>query len=578
MGNARKNDNVTVEVRNGHEREDVKTETNPNILNREEMTKREFHSLWAGILIQAFTFSFEICLIQGIMGYVTAYFTFASFGSVLQTISTILAVASVPFYTKVSDVFGRAGSLTFAIVSYLLGLTVEGTAQTFLQFSIGQILYGVGYTGIQALTQVLIADTSRLIDRGVMFALWDLGSAINIWVAQALIDPLTVPKEGQRPDKWRLGYLIMGVVSIVGAISLLAPVWYVQINTARRKVVKQQRKTIRWLLHEFDAVGCLLITLGLSLTLLPLILAKSYEGNWRNSKILGIFITGIVFFVLLAIWEFKYTDKPIMSMKIWKNRTAFGGLMIVFLLKIMGNINWQYMTLYLVVSRNITYGQSFILVRGFQLAWLVFQLVAGLLMRRFNTYRPFAWVGILLYIIGLGLMIPSRLPTASDAFIIVAQAISGGGGGMAQIAASVIVTGVVHRNDVATVVGASQILVSFGSAVGNALAGGIWTQVLPMRLGARITGEYDEHLAMNDPLKYIQKLEPGMKAQLIEAYSDTQKTMTIIACGVAVFALVFVAMFQHVDLRQDQAAQDRIANGEDVSGQVSKQKEKEELH
>ncbi|KAK3804851.1 MAG: major facilitator superfamily domain-containing protein [Benniella sp.] len=564
MGNASTNDNVTVEVKNGHEREDIKTETNPNILNREEMTKREFHSLWAGILIQAFTFSFEICLIQGIMGYVTAYFTFASFGSVLQTISTILAVASVPFYTKVSDVFGRAGSLTFAIVSYLLGLTVEGTAQTFLQFSIGQILYGVGYTGIQALTQVLIADTSRLIDRGVMFALWDLGSAINIWVAQALIDPLTVPKEGQRPDKWRLGYLIMGVVSVVGAISLLAPVWYVQINMARRKVVKQQR--------------CLLITLGMSLTLLPLILAKSYEGNWRNSKILGIFITGIVFFVLLAIWELKYTDRPIMSMKIWKNRTAFGGLMIVFLLKVMGNINWQYMTLYLVVSRNITYGQSFMLVRGFQLAWLVFQLVAGLLMRRFNTYRPFAWVGILLYIIGLGLMIPSRLPTASDAFVIASQAISGAGGGMAQIAASVIVTGVVHRNDVATVVGASQILVSFGSAVGNALAGGIWTQVLPTRLRARITSEYDEHLAMNDPLKYIPKLEPGMKAQLIEAYSDTQKTMTIIACGVAVFALVFVAMFQHVDLRQDQAAQDRIANGEDVSDQASKQREKEELH
>jgi MFS family permease len=418
-----------------------------------------------------------------------------------------------------------------------------------------------------------ILDTTQLIDRGVMFALWDIGSAIHIWVAQALIDPLTVPKEGQRADKWRLGYLLMGVVSIVGAISLLSPVWYVQIKTARRKAVKQQRKTIRWLLHEFDAVGCLLITLGLSLTLLPLILAKSYEGNWRNGKILGMFISGIIFFILLAVWEVKFTDRPIMSMKIWKNRTAFGGFMIVLLLKIMGNINWQHMSLYLVVTRNVTYGESFILMRGFQLAWIIFQLVAGLLMKRFNACRPIAWIGILLYIIGVGLMIPSRLPTASSAFVVASQAIAGAGGGMANIAASVIVTGVVHRKDLATVVGASQILVSFGSAMGNALAGGIWTQVLPTRLRARITSAYDERLAMNDPLKYIPKLEPGVKDQLIEAYGDTQKTMSIITCGVAVIALIFVAFFQHVDLKQDQETQDRIANGEDSADQAPDHKQ-----
>ncbi|KAF9898708.1 hypothetical protein BX616_003703, partial [Lobosporangium transversale] len=147
-----KEGNVAVDVQDSHE-ENTKTTTYSNILDRDNMTAKEFRWLWAGILIQAFTFSFELCVIQGIIGPVTAYFKSTSIASVLPTILQILAAALVPFYTKVSDVFGRAGSMTYAIIAYLVGLIVEGTANTFVQFSIGQIFYGMGLTGIQTLTQ-----------------------------------------------------------------------------------------------------------------------------------------------------------------------------------------------------------------------------------------------------------------------------------------------------------------------------------------------------------------------------------------------------------------------------------------
>ncbi|KAF9581953.1 hypothetical protein BGW38_000855, partial [Lunasporangiospora selenospora] len=534
---------ATVEIKDGGDVTDSKeAEENWNIFDRANMTAKEYRWLWIGILVQAFTFSFEICLIQAVMSYITAYFKSSSKGSILPTILQILAAALVPFYTKVSDVFGRAGSLTVAILSYMLGLVIEGTAPSFVQFAVGQVFYGMGKTGIQTLSQVLIADTTLLIDRGLIFALWDVGSVVNIWVAQVLIDPLTT---GGAKDKWRISFVIMGVVCIVGTIALLVPLWYVQIKSAQRMGIKQKRKSIRWLLHELDAVGAILLTLGLSLTLLPMILAQSYEGNWRNGSILGMFLSGIVFFGILALWETKYTDRPIMSMKIWTNRTAFGGLMIIFLLKIMGNVNWEYFTLYLVVSRNITFGQAFMLVRGFQMSWLVFQILAGYLMKRYNTCRPIAWIGIIIYVIGVGLMIPARSPTASDAFVVISQTIAGAGGGMAHIAGSVVVTGVVHKKDVATVVGASQILLSLGSALGGAMAGGLWTQYLPGRLSHHITGEYNERLAMDDPLKYIPNLDPVTKSQLVQAYGDSQKLMSIICCATAVLACLCTALMKH---------------------------------
>jgi SIT family siderophore-iron:H+ symporter-like MFS transporter len=286
----------------------------------------------------------------------------------------------------------------------------------------------------------------------------------------------------------------------------------------------------------------------MSLTLLPMILAKTFEGNWSNPRILGMFISGVIFLALLAYWEIKYTDRPIMSMKIWSNPSCFGGLTVGFFMTVMASMNWQYYTQYLVVSRNLSFGDALLLERGYQVAYLVFQVITSLMMKRFNSIRPFIWVGIIVHTIGIGLMIPARSPTSSDAFVVISQTIVGAAGGMAAIASSVLVTGVVDKKDVTTVIGTTQILGSFGSAFGGALAGGIWTQYLPTRLAKHITGPYNEFLAMNSPLDYIPTLDPLTKSQLVEAYGDSQKLMSIIACSLAIFACLSTVFIKHVDL------------------------------
>ncbi|KAG9327279.1 hypothetical protein KVV02_007055 [Mortierella alpina] len=522
-------------------------------LDRSHFTRKEYMFLAAGVLIQAFIYSFEVNLMYNCVGFITAFFKVTSLASILPTILQILSAALVPFYTKVSDVVGRAESLTFAMIFYLIGYTIQGTANGFTQFALGQIFYGIGSTGMLTLTQVLIADTTSLLNRGIMFALWDMPSAINIFTTQALTDPLTVG-EGAN---WRNVYIIIGVLSFVGAVAILVPLWYLQKKVERKMAntnVKVERRSIGWLLHEYDAVGAVLITLGLSLTLLPMILARTYEGNWKNGKILGMFISGVVSLALLVLWEVRFTDKPIMPMRIWANRTCFGGLVVMFFMTVMAAMNWQYYTLYLVVSRDLTYGQALLLERGYQVAYLVFQVLTALAMKRFNTCRPFIWVGIVVHTAGIGMMIPARLPTSSDALVVISQTIVGAAGGMANIAASVVVTGVVERKDVATVIGVTQILGSFGSAFGGALSGGIWTQYLPTRLAKHITGPYDEVLAMNDPLTYIAGLEPITKGQLIDAYADSQMLMSIISMCLAIFACLSTVAMQHVDLKQEQGA------------------------
>ncbi|KAG0082081.1 hypothetical protein BGZ93_010758 [Podila epicladia] len=539
-----------------------------HILERKNMTKREFNWLWAGVLIQAFCMSFEVQTSYGISGYVNAYLKASSLQAVLPTVQAVIATAMVPLYTKVSDVFGRAPSLTFAFVCYLTGVTIEGSARSFLQLAIGQMIYALGNTGVQALSQVVIADTTSLLTRGIMFAMYDVGTIANIWISQALIDPITL---GGPPDKWRIGYIAGGVISGFGALALLFPLWYVQGQLRRRNVVQPPRKNLNWLAHEFDIPGAVLLTLALALVCLPLTLAKRAKGNWENPAIIIMLCVGVLCFVLLFLWETRYATRPILSIKVWTNRTAFGSLMVMFLLKFMGHVAWQYLTQYFVVSRDLSFGDANMLVRGYQIGWLVCQLIAALLLKRYKKARLMVWFGVFVYCLGIGLMIPARHRTAPTAFIVVAQVLGGAGAGFAHLACSVLVTGVVHKRDIASVVGATQILIWFGSGIGGAIGGAIWTQYLPNRLQARVTSAFDERRAMNDPLEYVRFLPAETKLQVIEAYSDAIKLMSIVGLAFAVLTLACASLLQHVDLEQDQDTQDLIAMGEEPVKKVDEE-------
>ncbi|KAF9953102.1 hypothetical protein BGZ72_005711 [Mortierella alpina] len=544
-------------------------ESYSKVLDRSLWTRKEYLIICAAVLFQAFAYSFESNMYYSALSYVTAYLISTSIGSILPTILQILRAALVPFFIKFSDVCGRAESISIAMFLYLIGIAIQGAAKSFVQVAVGQIFYGMGSTGVLVLTQVLIADTTHLIDRGIMFALWDVPSIASVFIVQALTDPLTLPKPGEPEDKWRRAFLVMGIVSVIGAVILLVPLWRLQRKALSNQTRRFERRSVQWLLHEFDTIGALLLTLGMSLTLLPMILANSYEGNWKNGKIIAMMCSGIVAILLLVVWEAKFTDRPIMSMKIWGNRTAFGALVITLVFAIMSSVNYQYLALYLVVSRNISYGDAYLLERGYPVVWTICQLVTAFLMKRFNTCRPFVWIGIAIHVLGVGLMIPARLPTASDAFVVISQAIAGGGAGIANVASTVAVTGIVDKENVATVIGAQQVLSSIGYAVGGALAGGVWTQYLPKRLERHITSPYDKHLALNDPLKYIPSLDPRTKGQLVDAYADSQMLMSIITCCLAVVAFICAMMMQHVDLLQDQPGRDQEVSDKPGTAAIS---------
>ncbi|KAF9160710.1 hypothetical protein DFQ26_005256 [Actinomortierella ambigua] len=532
------------------------------VLDYSTWSRKEYYWMMAGILGHAFMYSFEIHIVGGTQDFIQSSLEASSLLSVTPTVVQILQAALVPFFTKISDVIGRAEALTIALAFYLLGYIVSGTASGFAQFASGSIFNGIGTTGTVVLTQVLVAGKFFL-------GTWE-GSMINIFVAQALLNPLT-----RKGFSWHNIYIIASVAVVVGAIFVLTPLWYLQ-RKGERRLGKRPRRSIQWFLNEFDAIGSLLLAGGLSLTLFPLMLAGTYDDGWQNPTILGCIVAGCVTLLLLFVWEAKFTSQPILPTRIWRNPTVFGGMFIQFVFTMMIAMNWTYFATYLYVSRPVTLAAAMLLMRGYQITYMVLALTTGVLMKKFNTCRPFVWGGILIMTLGCGLMIPARHPSSSDAFVVASQAVAGGGAGICNIAASVAITGAVHRRDMATVIGASQIINSIASALGGAIAGAVWTQLLPNRLRRHVTGELDFDKAINEAFTVRDLPEPTY-SQVVRAYSDSQEVLTIITVCLVVLGLLTAFPMKHVDLLQSQNEQDTLYGGsrnDDTEAQVvSKTKE-----
>ncbi|KAF9577889.1 hypothetical protein BGW38_006623, partial [Lunasporangiospora selenospora] len=73
-------------------------------------------------------------------------------------------------------------------------------------------------------------------------------------------------------------------------------------------------------------------------------------------------------------------------------------------------------------------------------------------------------------------------------------------------------------------------------------------------------GEYDQSLAMNNA-KYIAGLAEPQHSQVVAAYGDAQKILSIISASLVVISGVFTLMMKKVDLSLDHDAQDAKFGG-----------------
>lgn len=409
------------------------------------------------------------------------------------------------------------------------------------------MIYAFGYTGASILGPITIADLTNVVDRGLAQSLYNVPGLINLFTAPMAGDAL------YEAGQWRWGYGLIPIIIFVTSFPLVATLWKLTIRVnqsglmdefkAEEKLVKKEEnlscwQKIVWFIVEIDIIGSLFLVAGLCLILLPLVLAIPKWGGWSSGTTIGTLVAGVVAWGLFGIWEWKFAKKPIIPLAQWDTRTPLYGVCALSTVTIISSTNWQYFTTYLMVSRKLSSSDALLLERGYNVAYIICEVIVGILMKRFRVWRPFVWAGVGLTILGVGLMIPARLPESSDAFVVISQTVIGIGSGFLYTPMLVAIQSSVPHDDMAIATAMMQVGGAIAASIGSTMAGTIWNNMLPGQITKYVPGEYD-YAKIIGSTAYATTLPDDQWRGVVDAYGHIQMILSIIAMCIAVLTFCF---------------------------------------
>lgn len=235
---------------------------------------------------------------------------------------------------KVADVFGRLEAFSISILLLILGYMQMATSTNVQTFGTAQLFYSAGGTGLQILQQIFIADTSSLMNRGLLSTMPTIPYMVNVWIG-SLVGGVILKTIG-----WRWGYgmwcIILPTMFIPFALTMF-------LNN--RKAQKQGLTTtssfkglnfidgLKNLWVELDIGGTMLLTAAFALILLPLTIASKTPKGWASPSIISMFVLGVLCLVAFPFWESKkkLSPRPLVPLHLLKSRTFCCGCAIGFL-------------------------------------------------------------------------------------------------------------------------------------------------------------------------------------------------------------------------------------------------------
>ena len=242
-----------------------------------------------------------------------------------------VAVIKSPM-AKIADVFGRFEAFCVSVLIYVLGYIAMAVSNDVSTYTLAQVLYSAGSTGLQILQQVFIADSSDLLDRALLSATPEMPFLVTVWIGP------TIARETLKHASWRWGYGIWSIILPASFFPLALTLLVNQRKAKRLNLIKQrseQRLTfftvVKRTWYDLDVFGLLLLSAGVTLILVPLTLTANAKTA-QDRGIVSMIVVGLVCLLLFPFWETskRLAPTPLLSLHLLRQRTALAGCALAF--------------------------------------------------------------------------------------------------------------------------------------------------------------------------------------------------------------------------------------------------------
>ncbi|KAJ5963764.1 uncharacterized protein N7479_003640 [Penicillium vulpinum] len=516
-------------------------------------TKGMLIAVFANIWFLYFVNAMQSTINYSLLGFVTSEFESHSLLNVIYIVADAMTAAVYIPTAKVMDVFGRAEGFLVMTVFATLGLVLMAVCNNLPTFCAAYVFYSIGFGGMTYCVDVITADISKLKNRGLAYAFTS-----SPYIITAFAGPKAA--EGFYEDiSWRWAF---GAFSIIFPI-VASPLYFIlkaNLKKAHQNGLAVREPSGRTLLQsvwfyikEFDFVGVLVFSAGLTVFLLPFSIASYAPKGWASDYIIAMIVVGFVMLGVFLVWELRFAPTPMFNFSLLTDRTIIGACLL--------NVNYQisyycwnnYYTSFLQVVNNLSISEAGYVSNTFDVVSGFLLLGVGFVIRRTGRFKWTLYIAVPLYIFAQGLMIYFRRPNQSVGYLVMCQIFISIGGSVFILVEQVAILAAADHQHVATVLALLNVVGTVGNAAGSTICAAIWTHTFHKALAVRLPELVmpDIELIYEDLAQQLS-YPVGSAARLAiqEAYGYSQTRMLAVGTGLMGLCVFWALMIRDIDLRK----------------------------
>ncbi len=223
------------------------------------------------------------------------------------TIYLLTSTITVPFYGKLSDLYGRKPLLIIGIVLFLLGSALSGLSGSMEQLILWRGLQGLGAGALFPISLAIIGDLFTPAERGKYQGLFGAVFGLSAIAGPALGGFIT------DTFSWHWIFYINLPVGLLALAIIGRYLPTLRVAGASR---------------QLDYLGALVFTIGVSLLLVGL--SNKQAGEWTDFTVGGFTLIGLALSAIFFIIEGR-AKEPIVPPQLFRNRTYAGSITATFL-------------------------------------------------------------------------------------------------------------------------------------------------------------------------------------------------------------------------------------------------------
>ncbi|KAK2757744.1 siderophore iron transporter [Colletotrichum kahawae] len=321
--------------------------------------------LGASVGLTMFAYALDMGITTTIFGTLAAstFKVHSQLGTV-NTASQIIRAISKPFIGKLADITSRPTTYVVILAFYAVGFAVAASAHTFASYTIGICFTSVGKSGLDLLSDIIVADLTPLEWRGFFSACLSLPFIVTVPVNGFIAEGFF--------DDWRWGLGMFAILVPVLLVPAILTLYAMQrrgekagmVTMADSKNVRTgtseatPKNLVYWAklayrgLVDIDIIGLILLGFAFSLILLPITLAKSAHGGWKNPSMIAMIVIGFVILIGFVLFEVFLAPKPLMTKRILKNRAFIAGVIIHTFNQMASSVRNTYFSSYILIIKD----------------------------------------------------------------------------------------------------------------------------------------------------------------------------------------------------------------------------------